>query len=580
MELSTSDPIPCDSQTHPCTNISSDNLGSTSESYEQTQHDNNSSIYISNYNNNSICDTIGTHSDDTTSASSKNSSTYISHHNQDTPSDTLYMTPREKSDKPFSTRITRNPPSLSKEAWADIDTEFMHINQELWDRYRTKTEEPEQFIADLNLNLAEFLKSKSEFQHDVKEFYKHSKPGNDDLEEIKKKKNMLNKKARQKDASEDDKLAACEINRMYNYLLKLQKEKDKSKLTISQEKAYRKDFWKTAKDITNDTFGDPSPGPTFTKDTANSHYKNKYEKEVPINFDDLSWFPKVEAPKVNYNMSPYTPKDVRLALYKKCSSSAPGEDEIVYAYLKKMPFLHKVLATAFTGIWDKGVAPESWARSKVILIKKDKNGPDDDPANFRMISLTLNIGKLYHTLEAQRMINFMVANGYLDPVAQKAYIEGINGCVEHVCVVQEIMQHARLNHKTVNITWFDLADAFGSINHLLIPFVMKHYNIPTEVTNYIINLYSKLKGKVVCQDWESDMFKFLKGAFQGDPLSGVIFLIVFNPILEYKKKLMKRNKDISFQQKQLSKMSLQLHLRMTLMLYQETPNTTKSLSQM
>ena len=78
---------------------------------------------------------IDINSDDTTSASSNNSKTYTSHHNQDTPSDTLYKMPREKSDKPFGTRITRNTPSLSKEAWADKDTEFMHINQELWDRY-------------------------------------------------------------------------------------------------------------------------------------------------------------------------------------------------------------------------------------------------------------------------------------------------------------------------------------------------------------------------------------------------------------------------------------------------------------
>ena len=130
-----------------------------------------------------------------------------------------------------------------------------------------------------------------------------------------------------------------------------------------------------------------------------------------------------------------------------------------------------------------------------------------------MISLTLNIDKLYHTLEAERTINFMVKNGYLDPVAQKAYIEGVNGCVEHVSVVQEILQHAKLNHKTVHITWFDLADAFGSVSHLLIPFVMKYYNIPTKITSNISNLYSKLKGKVVCQDWESELFQFLKGVF-------------------------------------------------------------------
>ena len=99
-----------------------------------------------------------------------------------------------------------------------------------------------------------------------------------------------------------------------------------------------------------------------------------------------------------------------------------------------------------------------------------------------MISLTLNIGKLYHTLEAQRAINFMVANKYLDPIAQKAYIDGINGCVEHVTVIQEIIQHSKINHKTVHITWFDLEDAFGSVSHMLIPYVMNYYHIPTQIT--------------------------------------------------------------------------------------------------
>ena len=111
------------------------------------------------------------------------------------------------------------------------------------------------------------------------------------------------------------------------------------------------------------------------------------------------------------------------------------EKMIVYAYLKKMPYLHKVLDTAFTGIRNKGEAPETWGMSKIILIKKDINGPNDHLSNFLMISLTHNIGKLFQTLEAQRMIKFMVANGYLDPVAQKAYIEGVNDCVEHVCVI-------------------------------------------------------------------------------------------------------------------------------------------------
>jgi hypothetical protein len=37
---------------------------------------------------------------------------------------------------------------------------------------------------------------------------------------------------------------------------------------------------------------------------------------------------------------------------------------------------------------------------------------------------------------------------------------------------------------------------------------------------------------VVTPGWESTNFRFHKGVFQGDPLSPIIFLAVFNPILE------------------------------------------------
>ena len=118
-------------------------------------------------------------------------------------------------------------------------------------------------------------------------------------------------------------------------------------------------------------------------------------------------------------------------------------------------------------------------------------------------------------------------------MAQKAYVNGINGCMEHVTVVQEVIQHAKLNKKTLHAMWFDLQDAFGSVAHELIPYVMEHYHIPKQIIAYIISLYSKLEGKVVTRDWESELFKFLKGVFQGDPFSGIIFLIIFNPLIEY-----------------------------------------------
>ena len=231
-------------------------------------------------------------------------------------------------------------------------------------------------------------------------------------------------------------------------------------------------------------------------------------------------------------MNPYTPKDVKSALLDKEKNSAPGLDGVVYEYILKLPYLHQVLATTFTKIRDEGVAPDCWGTSKIVLVKKNRDDPDNEPCNYRMISLTLNIGKLYHTLEAKRTMEFMLENNYLDPSAQKAYVEGVNGCVEHVTVVQEVIQHATLTKSTAHLTWLDLEDAFGSVPHVLIPHVLLYYHIPKQIIAYIASLYSKLRGKVYTSEWESEFVMFLKGVFQGDPYSGVIFLIIFNPIIE------------------------------------------------
>ena len=58
-------------------------------------------------------------------------------------------------------------------------------------------------------------------------------------------------------------------------------------------------------------------------------------------------------------------------------------------------------------------------------------------------------------------------------------------------------------------------------------------NVPQNIIDYIMDLYSKLEGKVVTPDWETDVFEFRKGVFQGDPYLCVIFLVVFNPIIQY-----------------------------------------------
>ena len=102
-----------------------------------------------------------------------------------------------------------------------------------------------------------------------------------------------------------------------------------------------------------------------------------------------------------------------------------------------------------------------------------KKGEHSDPTNFRMIALSGCIGNTFHLLINQRLTNFLVKNKLVDPAMQKAFLPGINGCIEHNLAMEEVIKNARKNRKTAHISFFDLEDAFGSVPHTLIDETLK-----------------------------------------------------------------------------------------------------------
>ena len=73
----------------------------------------------------------------------------------------------------------------------------------------------------------------------------------------------------------------------------------------------------------------------------------------------------------------------------------------------------------------------------------------------------------------------------IDKTVQKAFIDGVNVCIEHNIVLHEIMKDAKCKKRSLHITVFDLADAFGSVSHQLIASSMERYAIPAPVARYI-----------------------------------------------------------------------------------------------
>jgi len=385
--------------------------------------------------------------------------------------------------------------------------------------------------------IAEFLQGKEEFVEELTtSLYKENQPKT--VEEARKTKNALRKKAYGRNATPDDRKAFRQAVRVHNYLKKQHAQRKEVKTTTYLETQYRKNFWSFASKCSDGTLNEQTKRPTFSQQTANLYYPSTYSVIHPMDIEQTRWFPYIPEPDGHfkpYNVNPIRPGDVKKILANKKATSAPGPDGLMYGLFNKLPATQHFMGTLFTKIMESGDPPETWSNSNVSLIYKSNS--TDNPANFRMISLTCAVGKLYHQIQANRMTDFLLDNELIDPLYQKAFIHGINGCIEHTQMMHEVFGHAQSSKRTVHVTYFDLADAFGSVDHSLIVHTLKRNHVPSVIVKYVQNLYGRLQGKVYGQDWQSETFKFKRGVFQGDPWSPIIFILVFNPLIQHLKSL-------------------------------------------
>ena len=368
-------------------------------------------------------------------------------------------------------------------------------------------------------------------------FVSHQNKTIAELESLKK---TLRKEAFKEGAGPDKRKEFYETIKAISDLKAKEKFTQDLKTGAYQEKQFNKNKFKFAKEIVKDTFGKETVGPAFSEQTANQHYPATYSQSMQVNLPDLHWFPPVLASPVDptfvpFETSHFRPRDVRSVLANSNKKSAPGPDGVSYSVLHKLESTHHLLATLYTKVLTMGCPPPSWSESVVKLLHK--KGDPSDPSNFRMIALSGCIGKTFHLLLNQRLTSFLLNNNLVDPAMQKAFLPGINGCIEHNMAMEEVIKNARKNKRTAHITFFDLEDAFGSVPHNLIMETLRRNHVPDNICSYMSSFYSNCRAVVETQSWRSQPFPFRRGVFQGDPLSPTIFLMAFNPVLQQLKNM-------------------------------------------
>ncbi len=446
-------------------------------------------------------------------------------------------------------------PSLPSHDWSNLNKELSPLLSPIHKALSSDAISPSQAAESFSSTLHAFFLSKPEFNSSPSQSY--IKRTAKALKKIRKEKNALRRRAfSSSNGSPSLRSDFYRTLNLYSILKKEDKRNAKNKSAAYQEKLYTQSFWSFCRKCCSGSFISSTDSdkkdylPTFSKDTAESFYFSRYSTASPLNTSKLSWMPPLPKISTPFDLSPITPSIVKNILKSRKNNSAPGPDSIYYGYLKHLPCTHHLLATLYTKILLSGTAPSCWSLSNITLLHK--SGSTSDPTNFRMIALSSSVGKTFHLILAARFQSFLLSNKLIDPTMQKAFLSKINGCVEHCSVLNSLLLHARTQKKTLHCTWFDLADAFGSISHPLISYTLSRNQFPPEIISYINCLYSQLSASVITPSWSSSSFSMSQGVFQGDPLSPLIFILCFNPLLDF----LKENSKFGYKFKNTSIISL------------------------
>lgn len=245
---------------------------------------------------------------------------------------------------------------------------------------------------------------------------------------------------------------------------------------------------------------------TFYRKLYNSSQTNRNTNQNPLTPLDNT-----------ENVPPILTSEVRTALKELKNNKCPGDDGIYNEYLKLgQEELIPVLRDLFNKIIETEEIPETWNTSTIILLHK--KGHRDDINNYRPISLSSNLNKLFMKIITRRLTKTLDSN---QPVEQAGFRTGFS-TVDHLQTINQLIEKSQeFNHK-LYIALIDYNKAFDSVEQNCVLQALMHQGVPTKYVRILEKMYQKNQAKIRTEK-EGKTFKVGRGVKQGDPLSPKLF---------------------------------------------------------
>ena len=220
-----------------------------------------------------------------------------------------------------------------------------------------------------------------------------------------------------------------------------------------------------------------------------------------------------------------TEADISKVLSTLNPGKSPGPDCIHPRVLRELAYeLSTPLKILFDKTMSHGTIPSKWKTAEVrpIFKKGDKASPD----NYRPVSLTSVLCKVFEKFVRDAMYKHLIDNKILSP-DQFGFCQG-RSCVTQLLVTANDWLLSLDNKSPVDAIYLDFSKAFDSVPHRRLIHKLNSYGIRGNMLNWVSDFLSNRTQYVTINGEQSTAIPVTSGVPQGSVLGPTLFIYYIN----------------------------------------------------
>ena len=276
----------------------------------------------------------------------------------------------------------------------------------------------------------------------------------------------------------------------------------------------------TTKRITREAIDNKSKGQLF------------YETFFPPPNPDLPPVPQdFQYPPPRWDFKNITDEQIHRAIkkmkpYKASKKGSIPNSVLIYAREELIPYLSPLFQATNTLRY----YPQEWARTETLILKKPGKPDYTSPSAWHPIVLSDGIAKLLNSCQAED-ITTMCEKYNILPANHFGARPG-RTMTDSIHLLTKTIKDAWRKGQVTSVLFLDVKGAFPSVDIDRLIHNMRKRGIPKEYTEWMKRRLENRQTTISFDDYQTEAFEVLNGLDQGDPYSGVSYLIYNADVLK------------------------------------------------